>query len=198
MRSGYKITLSILTIMILVTIAIGTSYAFFSVSDTQSETNTLSTTCFSVSFTDGDSISLNENGSYAYPMSDASAEDLTPYTFTIRNECGSGSASINYKVILSTFASSTLDTGVVKYSINTTNTISGAKLLTEAGTYMNEVSDINDDASLNTSKTYILIEDTLAAGAEETYYLRLWIDESAGNGVMGQTFTGKLFVYSYM
>ncbi len=52
MRKGYKITLSVLTIMILVTITIGTSYSYYSVSDVQSEENTLTSTCFNITYND--------------------------------------------------------------------------------------------------------------------------------------------------
>lgn len=199
MRSGYKITLSILTIMILVTIAIGTSYAFFSVSGTQSGTNTLSTTCFSVSFTDGDSISLNEAGSYAYPMSDASAESLDPYIFTITNTCGSG-ADIKYMVILSTYSdneslANALSPTLIRYSLGT-NSSSIVKTLGEQDTY--DLSNISDDSLNDLGTAYILAEGTLAADSNVEYNLRLWINESAGNDVMDQTFTGKILVYSYM
>ena len=51
MRSGYKVTLGVLTIMILVTITIGTSYSYYSVASKQQDPNKLTTTCFEVSYT---------------------------------------------------------------------------------------------------------------------------------------------------
>ena len=39
MRKGYKITLGVLTIMILITLTIGTSYSYYSVSDVQEDNN---------------------------------------------------------------------------------------------------------------------------------------------------------------
>ena len=51
MRNGYKVTLSILTIMILMTLTIGTSYSYYSISAEQEEPNVLSTTCFKINFT---------------------------------------------------------------------------------------------------------------------------------------------------
>src|SRR5699024_4059471 len=92
MRSGYKVTLGILTIMILVTITIGTSYAYYSISSTQENPNEISTTCFDVSYTEGSNGSINLPATY--PMSEANAlKKLQPYEFTITNPCTSENAS---------------------------------------------------------------------------------------------------------
>ena len=71
MRKGYKITLSVLTIMILITITVGTSYSYYSVSDIQDNPNTLTSTCFNIEYSEGTNGSINLTNSY--PMSEAPA-----------------------------------------------------------------------------------------------------------------------------
>lgn len=205
MRSGYKITLGVLTIMILVTITIGTSYSYYSVASTQESPNELTTTCFDVSFTDSNSISLNADGNYAYPMSEANAlAKLTPYTFTITNTCTTQNATnpVNYVVTLNTLTSapSSLALTNLRYKLNKTapSTVNGtSSILSNAPVY--DLGIAKNDANANDINTsYNLLSGELAPGESATYNLYLWIDESAGNEVMGQTFNGRILVYSYM
>jgi len=195
MRKGYKVTLGVLTIMILLTLTIGTSYSYYSISDEQTNPNVITTTCFNVSYSEGSSsIALNTTGNYAYPMSEATAlANLRPYTFTITNNCTSANAKsgVNYVVTLNTLTDtpSTL-TSSLKYKLNTTGTT--GKLTTPYALNANVKSSEGVDTS------YQLHAGTLAPGASTTFNLYLWIDEAAGNSIMGQSFTGKVLVYSYM
>ena len=201
MRSGYKVTLGVLTIMILVTITIGTSYSYYSVASKQQDPNKLTTTCFEVSYTDGDSISMNANGTYAYPMSEANAlAKVKPYKFTITNTCTTANAKdpINYVVTLNTLTTtpSTL-TPSLRYKLNETSPASKenvSAMLTTAPTYA--LGTIKNEYNLDT--TYNLMSGTLAPGESVTYNLYLWIDENADNSIMGNTFTGKVLIYNYM
>lgn len=195
MRSGYKITLGILTIMILVTITIGTSYSYYSIASTQTDPNELSTTCFDVDFSEGsNSIALNADGSYAYPMSEANAlSKLKPYTFTVTNNCNTSNATnpVNYVVTLSTLTSTPSNlTPYLRYKVND-NTSS---MLSSASPY--DLGSIKNEEGLDT--TYMIASGSLAPGAKETFNLYLWIDESADNSIMGNTFTGRVLVYYHM
>ncbi len=205
MRSGYKVTLSVLTIMILLTITIGTSYSYYSVASTQENPNELATTCFDVSFSDSNSISLNADGKYAYPMSEANAlSKLTPYTFTITNTCTTQNAKdpINYVVTLNTLstAPSTLALSNVRYKLNKTSptAVDGTSALLSAASVYDLGSASNDSNASGVDTSYSLITGVLAPGETATYNLYLWIDEAASKDVMGQTFNGRVLVYSYM
>lgn len=201
MRNGYRVTLSILTIMILITLTIGTSYSYYSVASEQTNPNELTTTCFDVSFTDADVINLNATGNYMYPMNEATAlSKLTPYKFTITNNCTSANASsgINYVVTLNTLTAQTSNlTNYLNYKLNvaspTTETGTTAALITNP---YDLNPNIKTDQGIDTS--YSLATGILAPGESKTYQLYLWIDESAGNEVMGYNFTGKVLIYSYM
>ena len=198
MRSGYKITLGVLTIMILVTITIGTSYSYYSVASEQTNPNDLATTCFNTSYTEGTS-SINLPATY--PMSEASANNLSPYTFTIANTCDTG-ASINYVVTLNTLndPAPTLPLNFLRYRLDQTapSTVNGTSgLLSNASIYDLGVA-LNDPSAQGINISYNLATGTLAPGESVTYNLRLWIDESATTDVIGQTFTGRVLVYSYV
>ena len=203
MRSGYKITLGILTIMILITITIGTSYSYYSVASEQTDPNELTTTCFNVSFSEGDSINLNADGRYAYPMSEDSAMSrLTPYEFTITNNCTTSNATdgINYVVTLNTLTSNlpTLDLTKLRYKVNKTSpsAASGTSSLLSVAPRYDLGASIKAEQGIDTS--YNIASGILAPGDSITYNLYLWIDESAGNEVMDTSFTGRVLVYSYM
>ena len=200
MRSGYKITLGILTIMILVTITIGTSYSYYSVASEQTNPNEITTTCFDVSFREGPNGSIKLNATY--PMSETSANNLTPYSFTITNTCTTTNSTdpINYVVTLNTLnaSPSNIELSKLRYRLDMTTptaTTGTSTLMSEAAPY-DLSSSIKSAEGINTS--YNLLEGTLAPGASVTYNLRLWIDEAAGNEVMKQTFNGRILVYSYL
>ena len=194
--------LLISTIAIVVIAATSVTYAYLSYNATQTDENIVTTSCFDISYSDSHSISLNSNGNYAYPMSEDSANRLTPYSFTITNTCTTTNSTdpINYVVTLNTLTSSpsTIELSKVRYRLDMTNPTSStgtSALMSEAATYDLSAA-IKSSEGIDTS--YNLVEGTLAPGASVTYNLRLWIDEAAGNEVMNQTFNGRILVYSYL
>lgn len=190
MRKGYTVTLSVLAIMILVTITVGTSYSYYSISDVQGDPNILTTTCFEVTYNDTGSSSINLT---SYPMNEAKAMTLTPYTFTIANTCSAGNQTANYIITLNTLKdgnASTLNTAYMRYKLNSTGTT--GSLTTEYGLNGSVKTDEGID------KSYSLETGTLAPGESKTFNLYLWIDENAGNDIMSQVFKGKVLVYSYL
>ncbi len=203
MRKGYKITLGILTIMILITITIGTSYSFYSVGDEQNGTNNLATACFNFTFNDNDGnsvIKLNTDGKYAYPMSDSKAiETITPYTFTVTNTCDTkvSTKNISYDIVLSTLTDQTegLDVKYIKYKLDDT----GLSSTLNTKVYDKLPQDIITEHKIDKSYDITGNESlTLAPGTSKEHKLYLWIDESAGNDIMGKSFTGEVLVYAYM
>ena len=200
MRSGYKITLGILTIMILVTITIGTSYSYYSVASEQTNPNEITTTCFDVSFSEGANGSIKLNATY--PMSETSANNLTPYEFTITNTCTTSNATdpIKYVVTLNTLTANTptLPLNLLRVRLDKTSpsTQNGTSALLSNIAPYTLGDQLKTEEGIDTS--YNLAEGTLAPGESVTYNLRLWIDETASNDVMNNSFTGRVLVYSYM
>ena len=194
--------LLISTIAIVVIAATSVTYAYLSYNATQTDENIVTTSCFDISYSDSDSISLNSDGNYAYPMSEDSANRLTPYSFTITNTCTTSNSTdpINYVVTLNTLTSSpsTIELSKLRYRLDMTTptaTTGTSTLMSEAATYDLSAA-IKSSEGIDTS--YNLVEGTLAPGASVTYNLRLWIDEAAGNEVMNKTFNGRILVYSYL
>ncbi len=212
MRRGYKMTLGVLTIMILLTLTVGTSYSYYSISDVQDEPNNLTTTCFNVNFTDGGSGSINLGGGddkYGYPISDekALASD-NYYEFTLQNTCtNESSAPVKYDIFLGDTTTGTEETklgaGKIKYKLVESpgsEAPSGPGSLLNGSTYtIPEV--IKSDTGMSGITTgYKLLNDTgmLSHDESKKYRLYLWIDESAENDIMGKNFTGSVIVYAYM
>ena len=50
MKKQYKISLIVITILLIITLFIGTSYSLWSSTNTQSSENLVETTCFQLSF----------------------------------------------------------------------------------------------------------------------------------------------------
>lgn len=201
MRNGYKITLGILAVLILITLTIGTSYSYYSVSYEQTEANELATTCFDFSFQDSNAINLNADGSFAYPMSEESAlSKFSPYQFTVTNTCDTGVA-LKYDVTINTLTSpvSTL-TDSLRYKLDITapTAVSGTSaLLTSKYDSAYELG-ANIKTTYGVDTSYRLDSGTLAPGETKSYQLYLWIDESAGNDIMGKNFEGLVLLYAYM
>lgn len=157
MRSGYKITLGILTIMILVTITVGTSYSYYSIASEQANPNELATTCFEISFSEGSNGSINLAATY--PMSEESAlTRLNPYNFTITNTCSSG-ATTNYIVTLNTLTASPSNlTSYINYKLNT---------VTSAGTANAKIrvygGDVNADGAITDEDSEAILANTVDA-----------------------------------
>ncbi len=202
MKKGYQITLGFLTVMILAVITVGTSYSYYSINETQKDPNTLNTTCFNVSFSDGNAISMNQAGNYAYPMSEATALTKTPYTFTITNTCTSSNSStpIKYNITLNTLTATPSNlTSNIRYKLNQTapSVVNGTSAMLTSNVYPMS-SELKTRYGVDTS--YSLGSGTLAAGESKTFKLYLWIDENTGNEIMepAHTFNGKVLVYNYL
>ena len=90
-------TILIISIILLVCLVVGASYALFSVNDEQEGQNKISSGCVSVSFS-------NETGTLsidkAYPMTDIEGQSQTGYSFKLKNNCDS---EVAYVVNLDVF-----------------------------------------------------------------------------------------------
>ena len=88
-----KILIIVVGILLSIGIIIGVSYAWWSHVVHQEGINTIQSTCLEITLTDENPISLTN----AYPITDAEARLLTPYTFTITNTCNT---AVEYDVNL--------------------------------------------------------------------------------------------------
>ncbi len=179
----------LITIVLLIGVVaiIGVSYALWSLNLTQTGKNDIASSCFNITFTDKNNISLQK----AYPILDEDGKKLTPYEFTITNTCDSyASYAVNLEVLNTTTLTNndavkvmiSSKTGATETEI-TTNLLSSYKTTTK---------------TLDNAKTaFNLTTGYLNAKESKTYTLRLWLDENVDmntKGVQNAKFSSKVVV----
>ena len=179
--------LIIIVLLIGIIAIIGVSYALWVLKLTQTGQNEIVSSCFNITFTEKDNISLQK----AYPILDEDGKKLTPYEFTITNTCDSyASFNINLEVLNTTTLTNndavkvmiSSKTGDTETEINT-NLLSSYKTTTKTLD--------NAQTSFNLTTGY------LNAKESKTYTLRLWLDENVGmntEGVQNAKFSSKVVV----
>lgn len=174
--------LSILAIAVVLGL-IGGSYAIFSSTSKADEYNVLKVGELEISYLDtgdgyGDILSLNG----AYPMSDSDGAKGSPYRFSITNT-GTITADFKIKVLY--------DEAIVGEDGCENNL-----LLQKNIKYKFD----NGEPTLLSSKEaqdYSVYEaSNLLPGSSEIHEIRIWIDENAGNEVLGKHFHGKVVIES--
>ena len=174
-----KIILVIIGVLIITLSILGISYAVWRLFLSQTNKNTIATTCFSVSMTDADAIALEK----AYPVTDYQGKKLTPYTFTVTNNCNNyASYQINVE-LLKTSTITNMDYIKIMLDDNTPNIIS---------TYDSVPTTISEASS-----AYKLGVGYLGANESVSHTVRLWVDENVtmeSEGIQGRTFESKITV----
>ena len=193
MAKKYKVMLIAITIVLIGSIFLGTSYSLWQASKTQEGVNEISVGCFNITYTNLDSYGGNEAGDInlvnAYPISDEAGSALTPYVFKIKNEC---TIAANYAINLETLNTSNFNTDYLKVKFNEASNNSSTPTLYKDIT-------VTDVLLSNSTSAKQLTTGYLAANEEITYALRAWIDINATTttpNVMGKTWNGKVVVSS--
>ncbi len=181
-----KVLIIMISIALILSV-IGISYAVWTLNLTQTSENDIASTCFNISFTEKDNISLQKS----YPLYDKDGKKLTPYEFTITNNCDS---SASYAVNLEVLNTSTLtNNNAVKVMLskkegNTENELKLGLL----SNYETVTKTLN-----NAKSSFNLTTGYLNAKESKTYTLRLWLDENVDmntKGVQNAKFSSKVVV----
>jgi len=154
-----KKELLILGILIAILSVVGVSYALWQLTIRQEGINTVATSCFSITFEEAKDSSIHLD--QAYPMKDEEGAALTPYTFKIKNNCGTYA---KYNVALEIINNTTLSSEFLKVKVDTNM----PQLL---NSYSPGTTTLE-----NTKESYILDDWYLYENEEKTYELRLWLD----------------------
>ena len=159
---------------------IGVSFAAWILNFQQTNTNVVATDCFNITFKeDTEAISLNK----AYPITDEEGKTLTPYTFTITNQCSSyASYQINLEV--------TNDSTLTNYSYLKVMLGENTPVLLSS----NEVVQPTLD---NATTSFKLTTGYLDHNESVTYDLRLWMDENVtanDTDSMNKVFNSKVTI----
>lgn len=171
---------TIVSIFFVTIIMISSAYAIFSSVQKQESYNTLTVGTLKIDFdqssTDMGNI-INLNG--AYPTSDVEGQKTSPYSFKITN---SGTLDAYYKIRI----------------------VDDTDMINEDGCQDNLLPKDKIKVSINggtpfllnstESNSYIVNDGNLKASESRTFSIRIWIDETAGNEVLGKHYHGKIVV----
>lgn len=171
---------TIISIFLVTIILISSAYAIFSSVQKQETYNTLTVGTLKIDFdqssTDMGNI-INLNG--AYPISDVEGQATSPYSFKITN---SGTLTAYYKIKI----------------------VDDTDMITEDGCQNNLLPKDKIKVSINgetpfllssmEANNYIVNDGNLTATESKIFEIRIWIDEAAGNEVLGKHYHGKIVV----
>ena len=160
-KNKLKIFSSLLIIVLLI---MGVSFAVFQNFARQSGTNNLgATNCFSVTFAGvNNAINLAND----YPIPDSEGLERSPYTFKITNNCNQ---YLSLSIGVETLSTSEIPSNLIKGVIVKNGGIPTSAMLLSSGKTME---------AQNGGTAYELLTDGLGANSSKIYDLRLWFDES--------------------
>ena len=152
------------SLLIIVLLVMGVSFAIFQNFARQSGTNNLgATNCFSVTFSGvNNAINLAND----YPIPDSEGLERNPYTFKVTNNCNQ---YLSLSIGVETLSTSEIPSNLIKGVIVKNGGIPTSAMLLSSGKTME---------TQNGGTAYELLTDGLGAKASKTYDLRLWFDES--------------------
>ncbi len=160
-------------ILLTIILFIGTSYALLRLTLFGEKKLDVTAGTLAVEFKEGNVVSL-EN---AYPISDSRASSLEPYEFTIEN---TGTITAKYDISLEEEkVANRLNYEHIKYSIK-----------------KNE-EEWSSPRLLSTLNGLVLEQGvSFEVGEKNTYSLKFWIDENAGNEAQGREFKARIIINS--
>ena len=179
----HQVLITAITVFAVVISMIGGSYAIFSSTSKADEYNVLKVGELEISYVDtgdgyGDILSLNG----AYPVSDEEGAASSPYRFNITNT-GTITADFKIKILY--------DESIIEEDGCENN------LLLQK--YVKYKFDNGEPTLLSSkeSEDYLVYEaSNLLPGSSEIHEIRIWIDESATNEILGKHFHGKVVIES--
>ena len=182
-----NVLLVIVGVLLITFSMLGFSYALWVLNLTQTGENEIASSCFNVTFTDKNNINIEK----AYPILDEEGKKLTPYEFTMTNNCDSYAA---YHVNLDILKTSTLTNyDAVKAMISEKNVDTENLLMLDLLSHYEVTSKTLEEASTS----YNLTTGYLDSKESKTYTLRLWLDENVlatTEGVQETLFSSKVVV----
>ena len=171
----YFVILSLLILLI-----IGTTYALLKLIGKQEDVNLVETGCFDVTMTNQENaINLDK----AFPLTDEQGRTLTPFTFTLKNNCD---VTASYNVNLEVLSGSTLSSAYVATLVNN-------------GT-INTLGDLpkTDTTIKGSIESRTIYKGILAPGLSVDIGVSIWIDEDVtiSDNVENTTLKSKVVVVS--
>ena len=153
-----KIVLISATVIVVVLI-LGFTLALWSRNFTQTGTNTITSDCFNIEYSESEATSLINS----YPQTDEDGLKNISYDVTIENTCNTVT---NYSVVLNELSTNTLSESHVKVAVN-----DSYKML---NTYESATPSADVD---NASSARLLTQGVLGPQQEKTISIKSWMDE---------------------
>ena len=157
-----KIILSVLGILLILSLLVGISYAYYIVNVSQTNKNVVRSSCLHLSISNEENVIKLEK---QIPIMNEEGKKLTPYTFTINNTCNS---FIAYSLNLEELEGSTLSSKYIMTMVNGKAYVNMANMASLRST---------DNYYANSVESRVLATGSLGPNASIDYSLRLWIDE---------------------
>ena len=180
MRKSYKIILMVISILLIGSIIIGTSYSMWVKTAVQKEQNIVNSSCFDIEFTESSNINLTN----AMPISDEAGLKKKPYTFTLKNTCNMNS---KVSIALDVLSTSTMSSSAIKTSLTKGDKSGTPTLLTSL--------DKKAEVDISGAKeAYILGTDIIGANKSKSYSLYLWMDEAVTIAEASKSFSSKVVI----
>ena len=180
MRKSYKIILMVISILLIGSIIIGTSYSMWVKTAIQKEQNIVNSSCFDIEFTESSNINLTN----AIPISDEAGLKKKPYTFTLKNTCNMNS---KVSIALDVLSTSTMSSSAIKTSLTKGDKSGTPTLLTSL--------DKKAEVDISGAKeAYILGTDIIGANESKSYSLYLWMDEAVTIAEASKSFSSKVVI----
>ncbi len=200
MKLGYKISLLIVRILLAASTTLGSSYALWTISDSQETSNKIISGCFSLSYIDVfDEKSSSINLINTYPLTDEKGLSLSPYIVVLKNTCN---IAATYELTLTTDANNTLSdeylkTNLVNITTNTPFNTNILNTLEKIEIDENLFDNLTNEKGITIKDTYLLANGVLNPDEEVKYELRLWLNENAPNETMNKNFAAVVSNVAY-
>ena len=188
LNKKHKIVLIVIGILIITSITVGISYAYWQLTHKQTKNNELAAGCFEVTFEEtGSDIVLTNT----FPITDEEGLQKVPYKFKIKNTC---TIDAQYNITLNSFGTTNLMAdSSIKYAFG----LSKKDKLTYEKKILTTASENTNTSNINLNdliKSYIIGSGYLRVGEEKEFSLYLWMDENVGNDQMNKTFSAKIYI----
>ena len=163
MKGKYKIFLLCLSIMLVLCFIVSASYAYYMFGISQSGYNAIVGECFRLSFNEGDALNIGD----AIPLSEEEAQEIVPFSFSIKNVC---SYDMAYNINIETLENNTMDLDAIR-----------VKLDNDESAILGSLEDNGPDyyANSNAISSKKVGTGYISTGEEKSFQIKAWIDEDA-------------------
>ena len=180
-----QVKLTILSVVAVILVTFGTTYALFSTTHRNTTNQTISIGEINAGVTGGTPITLAD----IYPIEESEiGESIPAYTFTITNPNAPNNYAVNYELFLGDYTSEIMSTS----PYNTYTQITSAD-------YNHLMVKFDDNASVSlaslynqSSDKYILKTGYLGLGDSESHTLKFWLSTTAPNSMQGKVISLKV------